>query len=57
MKLAPAVKRTHRFTMNLSSDELKHILALAKLAGENASTVVRTAVRREYHTKIVMKRQ
>jgi hypothetical protein len=43
--------------MMLSSDDLKKIQALAKLAGEGVSATVRAAINREYHAKIVHKRQ
>jgi Ribbon-helix-helix protein, copG family len=55
--LKPPVERKNRFTMMLSKDELKRIQKLSKLLGESASAVVRAAVRKEYHTKITLKRQ
>ena len=55
--LSPRKKKENRFTMLLSDSDLLKIQKLAQLLGESASAVVRAAVRREYHTKIVMKRQ
>jgi hypothetical protein len=42
--------------MLITPDDVKKIRALADLAGEGMSTVVRSIVRREYKTKIEMKR-
>lgn len=53
-KIRPSLKQ--RFTMLITPDDVKKIRALADLAGEGMSTVVRSIVRREYKTKIEMKR-
>jgi hypothetical protein len=55
--LLPRKKKSYRFTMMLSTDDLKKLQKLAQLAGEGVSATVRAAINREYHTKIVMKRQ
>ena len=52
----PPRRKLFTFTMRMVADDLRKLQKLAKLEGEGMSTVVRSAIRREYETKIGMKR-
>jgi len=54
--MAVAEKRNIQLNLRISRSDQKKLKELAVLAGEPMATVVRMAIRREYHTKIAVKR-